>query len=159
MTKRGRNRYDEDLLVRLLAEGRLPQSQIARRAGLSAAMVGRIASGASRPDLHERIRNYNAYRDAEALQVGKGFIRPLLMTQLKVAMEPKGETSRKAREFLLNRLLFAPTKHTQQDADSAPMPYPLEEIPGLEKKDIESFYAFKASAEKIVGVSGEDQRR
>jgi transcriptional regulator with XRE-family HTH domain len=150
MARSARSKYDEDLLVKLLAQGQLTREEIARRVGLSARTVRRIASGASRPDLHEKVRNYGAICDIQAVRIGKSFVRPLLMTQLKVAMEPKGETQRKAREFLLNRLLFLPTERTRGDGQATPVPMPLESIPGLEEEDLEAFYSFKASAEKIV---------
>ncbi len=48
--------YDDELLVRLIAEGRLTFRQIAERVGLSKTMVRKIARGLSRRDLQPKIR-------------------------------------------------------------------------------------------------------
>lgn len=57
-----RRQYDDDLLVELIACGRLSYAEIGRRLGLNKTVVARIARGRLRPDLQTRIdaaaRNY-----------------------------------------------------------------------------------------------------
>ena len=54
--KRRKNRYDEDLLVRLVAEGQTSYRKIAERLGVSPNTVSTVARGVFRRDLYERIR-------------------------------------------------------------------------------------------------------
>lgn len=149
MTRRHKSKYDEELLVELLARDHLTHREVARRVGVSESLVSQICSGKARPDLHERIGQWLSTRRDDALRAGQTFIRPLLMTQLKVAMEEDGETARKCREFLLNRLLFAPARGPASPAAEAEHPMPMERIPGLEKKDIQAFYQFLGDREQV----------
>jgi transcriptional regulator with XRE-family HTH domain len=158
MSTRRRTRYDENLLVELLARDHLSQREIARRVGVSESLVSQIASGRARPDLHERIGKWISTRRDDALRAGQTFIRPLLMTQLKVAMEEDGETARKCREFLLNRLLFAPPDSLASLKAGSEPPMPMEEIPGLEKKDIRAFYEFLGDREEVEETPAAEQR-
>ena len=48
-------RYDEDLLVRLIAEGQLSYRKIAEQVGVSAMTVSNVARGRRRRDLYDRI--------------------------------------------------------------------------------------------------------
>ncbi len=157
MTTRRRSKYDEDLLVELLARDHLTYREIARRVGVSESMVSQIASGKTRPDLRERISRWLHTRRDDALRAGQTFIRPLLMTQLKVAMEEDGETARKCREFLLNRLLFTPPGGLESPSPKAAHPMPMERIPGLEKKDIQAFYQFLGDREQVEETPAADQ--
>lgn len=112
--------HDEDLLVDLLAAGELGCPEIARRTGFSRTQVWRIAKGQTRPDLQERIRLRRPH--SQALQASQDYIRPLLLTQLRVALETKGETARKAREYLLGKLLFNSTPGRGAKSTAAPTP-------------------------------------
>jgi predicted transcriptional regulator len=102
----GRKRFDEDLLVRLMAEDRWTQHHIARRVGISQAMVSQIARGKTRRDLLERIRRCRNQWQKEARHLAEDHVRSLLIKHLQVAIEETGETARKCREYLLNQLLF-----------------------------------------------------
>jgi transcriptional regulator with XRE-family HTH domain len=107
----GRDRYDEQLLVELMAEGSLSQKEIARRVGVTQTTISRIATGRSRPDLYKRICTLRGPTERDkAMHTGSDYIRALLLTQLKVAMDQQGETARKCREYLLNKLLFTGKK-------------------------------------------------
>ncbi len=48
-------RYDEDLLVRLIAEGQVSYRKIAEQVGISAMTVSNVARGRRRRDLYDRI--------------------------------------------------------------------------------------------------------
>jgi hypothetical protein len=99
-------RYDEDLLVELLISGRESQRTIARRVGISQGMVSRIANGQARPDIYARVREGKSQWRSDAKDLAQSYLRDLLVRQLHVAMQDKGETSRKCREYLLDNLLF-----------------------------------------------------
>ncbi len=102
----GKKPFDEDLLVRLMAEDRWTQRQIAARAGLSQAMVSQIARGRTRRDLLERVRRRRNQWQKQARTLAEDHVRSLLIKHLQVAIEETGETARKCREYLLNQLLF-----------------------------------------------------
>lgn len=53
--KRRKSHYDEDLLVRLVAEGRMSYRKIAQQLGISPNTVSTAARGVFRRDLYERI--------------------------------------------------------------------------------------------------------
>jgi len=54
--RRGRKKkYDEDLLVELIARGEMSCAEIGQRIGLARSMVAKIARGESRADLQDRI--------------------------------------------------------------------------------------------------------
>ena len=54
--RRGRKKkYDDDLLVELIAQGEMSCAEIGQRVGLARSMVAKIARGESRPDLQDRI--------------------------------------------------------------------------------------------------------
>ena len=53
---RRKKTYDEDLLVQLVAEGRMSYRKIAEQLGISPNTVSTIARGVFRPDLYARIR-------------------------------------------------------------------------------------------------------
>jgi hypothetical protein len=98
-------KYDEDLLVELIAEGELSHTDIAERVDVSRRTVWSIANGRSRPDLQQQIADTTeGYRQA-AIRTAAKYMQPLLMKQIKIALEGEGETSRKAREFLLKNFM------------------------------------------------------
>jgi hypothetical protein len=97
--------YDEDLLVELIADGELSHTEIAERVDVSRRTVWSIANGRSRPDLQQQIADTTeGYRQA-AIRTAAKYMQPLLMKQIKIALEGEGETSRKAREFLLKNFM------------------------------------------------------
>jgi len=97
--------YDEDLLVELIAESELTHGEIAQRVGVSRRTVWLIANGRSRPDLQQQIADtVEGYRQA-AIRLAARHMRVLLEKQIQVALADNGETSRKAREFLLKNFM------------------------------------------------------
>ena len=105
---RRKRRYDEDLLVQLIAEGKLSYRQIAEQVGLSAVSVSTIARGITRPDLYERI--CLAVEDAQrrARRLAANYLLPLVAAHVKEALEGTGETARKCREFLIRTFINRP---------------------------------------------------
>jgi hypothetical protein len=109
--------YDEDLLVELIADGDLSHEKIAERVGVCRRTVWRIANGMSRPDLRQRIEDVaEGYRQA-ALRHAARHMKPLLEKQIAVALEGDGETSRKAREFLLKTFMTALSDQAAKTAE------------------------------------------
>jgi DNA-binding XRE family transcriptional regulator len=97
--------YDEDLLVELVADSELTHGEIAQRVGVSRRTVWLIANGRSRPDLQQQIADtVEGYRQA-AIRLAAKHMRVLLEKQIQVALADNGETSRKAREFLLKNFM------------------------------------------------------
>ena len=114
--------YDEDLLVELIADGELSHTEIAERVDVSRRTVWSIANGRSRPDLQQQIADTTeGYRQA-AIRTAAKYMQPLLMKQIKIALEGEGETSRKAREFLLKNFMTIladePTQREEQYASN-----------------------------------------
>ncbi|MDP6046892.1 MAG: winged helix-turn-helix domain-containing protein, partial [Phycisphaerae bacterium] len=100
-------KYDEDLLVELIADGELSHGEIAEQVGASRRTVWSIANGRSRPDLQQEIADtVEGYRQA-TIRLAAKHMQPLLLKQIKVALEGQGETARKAREFLLKNFMQA----------------------------------------------------
>ena len=100
-------KYDEDLLVELLADGDLSHEKIAEQVGICRRTVWRIANGLSRPDLQQKVDDViEGYRQA-ALRLAARHMKALLEKQIAVALEGDGETSRKSREFLLKTFMTA----------------------------------------------------
>ena len=117
-------KYDEDLLIELIAEDRLSHSEIAEKVGVSRRTVWRIANGQSRPDLQKKLSAVaEGYRQA-VIRLAAKHMEKLLKKQMKVALEEDGETARKSREFLLKTFMLtipdqtarAEEKQREQDA-------------------------------------------
>ena len=109
--------YDEDLLVELIADSELSHEKIAEQVGVCRRTVWRIANGHTRRDLYEKIADtVEGYRQA-ALRVAARHMKPLLEKQVEVALEGDGETSRRAREFLLTTFMKALATEPAQAAD------------------------------------------
>lgn len=144
----GRHQYDEQLLVDLLVEGELTLTEIARRVGVTAATVSSVARGRTRRDLYKEIcRRRGPTQQDKAMHTGADYIRPLLLTQLKVAMSEKGETARKCREFLLSKLLF-----TGRSARGA-----SPEARGEDTEQAETLADIQRELAEITGLGLEDQ--
>ena len=112
--------YDEDLLVELIACGEVSQTEIAERVGVSRRTVWRIANGHSRPDLQQKIADtVEGYRQ-ETIRMATRWLRPLLAKQIKVALEDDGETSRKAREFLIKTFVGVAVAKPAKTAGKSP---------------------------------------
>ena len=94
-------KYDEEMMVELVAAGGLSHGEIAERLGVSRRTVWRIANGLSRPDLQKKIAAVaEGYRQAAIRQASR-HMGALLEKQVEVALSGDGETARKSREFLL----------------------------------------------------------
>ncbi len=103
---------NQDLLVKLIADGELPQARIAEIVGVSRRTVWRIANGLSRPDLQRKIAAaVEGYRQA-AIRAAARHMKALLEKQVEVALTGDGETARKCREFLLKTFMLAIPEQT-----------------------------------------------
>jgi DNA-binding XRE family transcriptional regulator len=110
-------KYDEDLLVELITDAELTHTQIAEKVGISRRTVWSIANGHSRPDLQRKIADTaEGYRQA-ALRHAAKHMKALLDKQITVALEGDGETSRKAREFLLKTFMTALSDQAAKTAE------------------------------------------
>jgi hypothetical protein len=103
---------NEDMLVKLIADGELSHGRIAEIVGVSRRTVWRIANGLSRPDLQRKIATVMAgYRQA-AIRAAARHMKALLEKQVEVALTGDGETARKCREFLLKTFLVTIPEQT-----------------------------------------------
>jgi DNA-binding XRE family transcriptional regulator len=110
-------KYDEDLLVELITDAELTHTQIAEKVGISRRTVWSIANGHSRPDLQQKLADTaEGYRQA-ALRHAARHMKALLDKQITVALEGDGETSRKAREFLLKTFMTALSEQAAKTAE------------------------------------------
>ena len=100
-----RHGYDEDLLVTLIAQGRLSCRKIAGRVGISASMVGAVARGDKRPDLYERICQVVEYAHRRVRRLVADSMLALAKKHLHEALQGTGESARKCREFLMRTFL------------------------------------------------------
>ena len=105
--KRNRS-YDEDLLVRLVAAGRLSCRQIAAEVGVSAQTVSAVARGVKRADLHERICRTVEAAARRARRRAADSLWELVDKHVTEALAGTGETARKCREFLIRTFLNTP---------------------------------------------------
>ena len=123
-----KNRYDEDLLVRLVAEGQLSCRKIAQKVGVSAMTVSNVARGRHRRDLFERIRrtvelsgdlSAVGLPKAEALaktqaahrrahRLAMNVLWPLVAPHVKEALEGTGQAAQDCREFLIRTFITCP---------------------------------------------------
>ena len=112
--------YDEELLVELVADGRLSHAAIAERVGASRRTVWRIANGISRPDLQRKIEAVaEGYRQA-AVRAAARHMTALIEKQVAVALSGQGETSRKCREFLIKTfMLTLPAQSARVEKENA----------------------------------------
>ena len=114
-------KYDEDLMIELIADGELSHEKIAEQLGVSRRTVWLIANGHSRPDLQQKIADtLEGYRQA-VIRRAAGRMDAVLDKQIEVALEGDGETARKAREFLLKTFMLA---IPEQAAKAAARPKP-----------------------------------
>ena len=132
--------YDDELLVELLARGNLSHRRIAERIGLSAKMVGRIASGQSRRDLQPRIAAIAGGIQEESHRLGARWLRGLLIRHIRDGMEGTGEFARRCRMDLIDKL-FDPEILKRIAAPPPPEPEPVRGLsdlsPQLQKQVLE----------------------
>ena len=96
-----RGRYDEDMLVQLLAEGQISYRKIAEKVGVSPSTVSAIARGVKRRDLTDRVDSLVADGIRRMKRLVSSCSRAVMARQIKLALEGDGEPARKAREFIL----------------------------------------------------------
>ena len=94
--------YDDDLLVELIACAELSYRQIAERVGVHHKTVQRVARGASRLDLQDRIRAEVASRRRAAARVVGRRLRDLVTRHIEEGMGARTEHARRCREFLID---------------------------------------------------------
>ena len=105
---RGMNRkkfYDEESLVRDLAEGCLSLRQIARKHGLPPQFVCRIRQGRTRLDLAARIDALRRTIEAEASRQVTPWLKALLAKEAHVGLTETHDTARVCRHYFLDRFL------------------------------------------------------
>jgi transcriptional regulator with XRE-family HTH domain len=97
---RRKKEYDDDLLVGLIASGRDGPKEIARRVGISASQISRIARGKARADLQARIAEGIKRRNEQALREGGK-----AASEAEASGEPRPPRRRTYDEELLVELL------------------------------------------------------
>ncbi|MCY2931305.1 MAG: hypothetical protein NTV86_17820 [Planctomycetota bacterium] len=97
--------YDDEELIGLLAGGRASYQQIAQQVGIEARTVAAIARGSERPELQEEVERASVEMVRQVRRLARSYARNLLNAHLTEAIKGQGEPARKAREFLLDRLL------------------------------------------------------
>ena len=105
--------YDDDLLVRLIAEGGHTYGQIAAAAGLSESFVGQVVRGETRADLQPKIAaTIDGYREqAKALGARlAGVAMARLGTLAAADSKAAHETQRKASVDILKFAIGDPSK-------------------------------------------------
>ena len=93
--------YDDDLLVRMIAEGQLSQRKIADIVGVSTSLVSSVARGAKRPELHERICQLVEGAHTRARRRATAALDAVIEKHLDEALNGDGEPARKSREFII----------------------------------------------------------
>jgi len=123
-----RKAYDADVLVRLLAEGRLSHRDIAEKVAVSASFVSQVSRGVRRHDVYLRVCNAveAAHRRVERLVSDN--MAALVEAHLKEALEGTGETARRCREFLIKTFAHRPDPAGRY-ADGAPDAVALKTTP------------------------------
>ena len=166
-------RYDEDLLVTLIARGNLSYRKIAAEVGLSRSMVQAIAHGRKRQDLHERI--FQAVEDdhRRAGRLGSGSLCSIVAAHIRQGLEGTGEPARLAREAIM-RIAFNTSdpagrylgRHTdrtgrsitdaEQDLLDAvradPAAAPFDALPKPMRRRLQTFVAPPRSPQPVAGT-------
>lgn len=140
--------YDDEELIDLLADGRATYQQIAERLGIEARTVAAIARGSQRPELQEEVERASVELLRQAHRLARAYSRGLVSTMIQEAIAPKTDeekpVARKAREFLLDRLLpKGPSGEVWGTGSALPAPpaaveeRPLPDLPGLTSEELE----------------------
>ena len=124
--------YDDEELIDLLADGRASHQQIAQRLGIEIQTVAAIARGSERPELQADIERASIEMLRQTRRMARSYAKGLLMAQLTEAIKGEGEPARKAREFLLDRLLTKDSGGDDAAASRAGLP-----LPGLTGQELE----------------------
>ena len=94
--------YDEDLVVDLLAEGKLSGRQIAAKVpGISFSMVLAISRGAKRRNLHERLSRTIDAAQRRVVRRASGKLADLVDKHIDQGLASNDPEARRCREFVL----------------------------------------------------------
>ena len=108
-TASGRRRkfYDEELLVRDVAEGRLSLRKIAEKHHVAPMLVCQIRQGRKRPDLTARIDELRHLILFESTCVVVPRLKALVAKEARVGNTQNNPTARVCREYMLDRFLLS----------------------------------------------------
>ena len=120
--KHHRKKYDDELLVALIAVGELPYAEIGRRVGISREMVCRIASGRGRPELSRRIGELIRVRRTSTRRLAAKWLKSLLSQHIRDGMADSSEMARKCREYVINKFLDDRVEDEGGESDDARRP-------------------------------------
>ncbi|MHC4718298.1 MAG: hypothetical protein ACYS5V_15105 [Planctomycetota bacterium] len=101
--------YDDDAVVDAIVRGE-SYAQVARAQGVTRACVSQIARGRRRRDLHDRIVEAQEAALMQARRLAVACAVQAMAVHIREGIEGTGETARRCREYLLNRVLGAPGK-------------------------------------------------
>jgi hypothetical protein len=113
MTRSRGRTYNDDQMVRLIAEGELSQRKIAECLGVNLSTVWTITHGLSRPDLQGRINDLIRSLREEARRQGVRKLKAIIDKHIDVGLADDKEVARRCREFLIN--LFIDDDETDSD--------------------------------------------
>jgi hypothetical protein len=114
-------KYDEDLMVELIATGELTHAKIAEQLDVSRRTVWRIANGLSRPDLQRKITDTVEGMRQATTRFAARRMEKLLEKQMEVALG-EGETARKSREFMIKTFMVTIPAQADKVASKPPPP-------------------------------------
>jgi hypothetical protein len=118
-------KYDEDLMVELIATGDLTHAKIAEQLSVSRHTVWRIANGLSRPDLQRKITDTVEGIRQATIRFAARRMEKLLEKQMEVALG-EGETARKSREFMIKMFMVTIPAQADKVASKPPPPRPVD---------------------------------
>jgi hypothetical protein len=118
-------KYDEDLMVELIATGDLTHAKIAEQLSVSRHTVWRIANGLSRPDLQRKIADTVEGMRQATIRFAARRMEKLLEKQMEVALGD-GEIARKSREFLIKTFMVTIPAQADKVAAKPPPPRPVD---------------------------------
>lgn len=101
---------DDEALVEAIVRGARSYAQIAREQGVTRACISQIARGRRRRDLHDRIVEAQEAALMQARRLAVACAVQAMAVHIREGIEGTGETARRCREYLLNRVLGAPGK-------------------------------------------------
>jgi hypothetical protein len=114
-------KYDEDMMVELIANGELSHAKIAEQLDVSRRTVWRIANGLSRPDLQRKITDTVEGMRQATIRFAARHMDNLLEKQMEVALG-EGETARKSREFMIKTFMVTIPAQADKVASKPPPP-------------------------------------
>jgi hypothetical protein len=118
-------KYDEDLMVELIAIGELTHTKISEQLDVSRRTVWRIANGLSRPDLQLKISDTVEGIRQATVRFAARRMDKLLEKEMEVALGD-GETARKSREFMIKTFMVTIPAQADKVASQPPPPRPAD---------------------------------